>query len=218
MLGLLLTRWRSVIKRLDLDERNQWLCLAPLDRTTYYSSHTTENTLFRKTLTFAIAAGILGCSHYEVTTLEDWCDQIAGVDLIKKHEPFWSVLPAISFYGDAIRDSYTALMDSLGLAKVEHRADRMAWREGTVLHMENLSTLMEVDPDTIISEWREGIERAQSGESLDYGDRCVFGGLISLFDTLYIHSGEWDAMGLTQVADHITALDTKRRATQKNPI
>lgn len=177
-----------------------------------------ENTLFRKTLTFAIAAGILGCSHYEVTTLEDWCDHINGVDLIEKHSPSWSVLPAISYNGESIRDSYTAMMDSAYLIKVDRRADRMAWREGTVLHMENLSTLMVLEPSEFINDWRQGIERAQSGEYLDDADHCVFGGLSSLFDTLYIHSGEWDAMGVTLIADHVTALDTKRRERLKNPI
>lgn len=167
--------------------------------------------MFRTILTFLVATGIFGCSHYEVTTLEDWCDQIEGVDLIEKHAPFWSLLPSISFSDDAVRHSYTSLMDSLLLAKVEHRTDRMAWRAGTVLHMKNLSTLVEEDPDSIISWWRQGIQRAQAGDYLGSGDRCVFGGLTSLFDTLYVHSGEWYLPGLVQIADHVTALATKRR-------
>ncbi len=94
----------------------------------------------------------------------------------------------------------------------------MAWREGTDLHIENLSTLMVVDPAEIISEWEEEIERAKRYEHPDFDHMCLFGTVTSLFDTVYIHSGEWDNTGLKFIADHITEIDTERQERIPNPL
>ena len=66
----------------------------------------------------------------------------------------------------------------------------MAWRDRFDLHIENLSTLMEIDADEVIVGWREGIARAQRSEHPDDGDRCVFGSVESLFDRVFINSRE----------------------------
>ncbi len=165
-------------------------------------------TLIQISLPLALA---LACSNHEVDTADEWCEQITGVDLYEKYAPFWAVLPSVSFSGEAIRDDFVANLNQALMEKVDGRADRMAWRDGTQLHIENLSSLFEVDPQEIIGEWRAGIDRANRFETLDLADECLFGSVVSLFDGVKIHSFEQGEFHLSPGTTTVTELDTERR-------
>lgn len=94
---------------------------------------------------------LVGCSNHEVDTAEEWCEQISGIDLYDKYAPFWAVFPSVSFNAEAIRDDFVKLLNTSLLQKVEYRSERMAWRDGTDLYMENLSTLLVIEPDEVVS-------------------------------------------------------------------
>jgi hypothetical protein len=172
----------------------------------------------RFTVAFIALSLLVGCWNHEVDTAGEWCERISGADLIEKYAPFWALLPNVSFSAEAIRDDFVSLLNTSLLEEVEHRAERMAWRDGTDLHIENLSTLMEIAPEGVISGWREGIDRAKRSDHPDTADRCLFGTAASLFDRVYIHSREWDQYGFNVVADNVTNLETERRERLKNPL
>jgi len=95
----------------------------------------------------------------------------------------------------------------------------MAWREGTDLHIENMSPpLMAIDPEVIIAEWREGIERVKQHDLRDSGKYCLYGTIASLFDRLYIHSWELDPNGDNIIARNVTKIETERQERLKNPL
>lgn len=152
---------------------------------------------------------ILGCSEHRVDTFPEWCEQITGVDLQKKHASFWAVIFSISFDGDAIREDYTAFLNKTHLEKVQNRAPKMAWRRGTELHLVNLSSFLVIEPEKVIEEWRRGIELAKEHKHTDPADICLYGTLASMFDSLHIHSMEADALGV-KWTDNVTVIPTDR--------
>ncbi|GAF74046.1 unnamed protein product [marine sediment metagenome] len=152
---------------------------------------------------------LIGCSEHKVDTFPEWCEQITGVDLEEKYAPFWAVIFSVSFDGDSIRDDYTESLNKTHLEKVGNRAPKMAWREGTEFHLVNLSSLMMIDPEEIISQWRQGIELAKAYEHTDPAEICLYGTLTSLFDSLHIHSMESDALGV-KLKDNVTIIFTER--------
>lgn len=165
-----------------------------------------------------VVMSLPGCYTQEVDTLEDWCQQLAGVDILRNNRPFWAVGVGISFDGDGIRDDFVSFLDSSMLEKVGSRADRMAWRDSTVLHLESLSNLMVVEPDSIIDGWRRGIQRAANYEPMDEADQCLWGSVVSLFDEVHIHVAEMDEENGEWLPDEVTVIDTKRRVLLDNPI
>lgn len=164
----------------------------------------------RKTILVALALTLTGCSEHVVDTFPEWCEQITGMDLQKKYAPFWSVLFSVSFDGEAIRDDYVKFLNDSHMEKVQNRAPRMAWREGTELHLMNLSSLLVIEPEKVISEWRKGIETAKRYEHEDSADTCLYGTLTSMFDSLYIHSMECDTLG-RNCTDEVTVIQTERK-------
>ena len=170
-------------------------------------------------------AAILGvmllasCSNYEVNTTERWCEHLlSGGNLAEKHAPFWAVLPSVSFDGNAIRDDFVRFLNKAMMEKVEGRIDRMVWREGTNLHIENLSSLMEIDQKEVIEGWRTGIARDNAGKLTDPADQCLYGTVTSMFDMVTIHSKHWDPMGFKVVSEDKDVLDTERAKRIKNPL
>ena len=172
----------------------------------------------RLPLTLVFILTLSGCSHHKVTTAVEWCEQISGVDLMEKHAPFWALFPAISFAGDSIRNDFVAMLNEPLMDKVGHRTERMVWREGANLHLENLSTLMEIEPESVIAGWRAGVLRANKNQEADDADRCLFGSVVSLFDSVHIHSGIWDDSGMRLIKDSVTTIGTERRTRLTNPI
>ncbi len=172
----------------------------------------------KATAIIATMLALTGCSVHEVTTADEWCQQISGVDLSEKNAPFWAVLPGVTFKGDSIRDDFVATLNTALLQKAENRSDRMAWREGNDLHLWNLSTFFEVEPDEIIDEWRANIDLSKNFKDPDRQHQCVYGTITSLFDTVNIHTGVWDQYGFKLVRDDVTTIPTERHERLKNPI
>ena len=140
-----------------------------------------------------------------------WCDQLAGTNLEGKYRPFWAVFVGTSIDAEAIRDDFVAMINEAQMQKVEHRAPRMAWREGTAFHLINLSTLMVIEPGEVIEKWRDGIEKAKTYSHTIKADACLYGSVVSLFDSMNIHSIEIDVLG-REKGDKITAIETERAA------
>lgn len=161
---------------------------------------------------------LTACSVHEVTTMEEWCQQISGVDLIEKNAPFWAIFPGVTFKADAIRDDFVAFLNRALLEKVENRTPKMAWRDANDLHVKNLSTYFEIEPETVIEEWRANIELSKTFKDPDDAHRCFYGTITSLFDSVNIHSGTWDPPGFHLVRDDVTTIDTERHQRLKDPL
>ena len=67
---------------------------------------------------------LVGCWNLEVDTVEEWCEQISGVDLIEKYSPFWAGIPMVTLNPEAIRDDFVGFLNASLLEKVEHRAQK----------------------------------------------------------------------------------------------
>jgi len=159
---------------------------------------------------FALATTLLvGCYQFKIDTVPMWCDQLAGTNLEGKYRPFWAVFVGTSIDAEAIRDDFVAMINEAQMQKVEHRMPRMAWREGTAFHLINLSTLMVIEPGEVIGGWRDGIEKAKSYSHTDKADACLYGTVVSLFDSMNIHSIEIDVLGRNK-GDQITTIETER--------
>lgn len=175
--------------------------------------------LLMRVVTAVAAALLASCSNYEVNSTVRWCENLqTDGNLAEKHAPFWAVFPSVSFKGDAIRDDFVHFLNDALMQKVQGRIDRMVWREGAALHMENLSSLMEIEKEEIIEAWRNGIKRDLAGQLTDSANQCLYGTVTSMFDSMTIHSKEWDPMGLKVVSEDKTILDTGRRKRLKNPL
>jgi hypothetical protein len=91
----------------------------------------------------------------------------------------------------------------------------MVWRVGSDLHMLNLSTLFVVEPNQIISEWRNGIERGKSYKFIDADDKCFWGTVTIYFDNVVIHSEDVDGAAGVVSSDDVTTIATDRKERLK---
>jgi hypothetical protein len=155
---------------------------------------------------------LTGCYNHKVDNFPKWCEQISGVDLEQKYRPVWAVLFSVSFDGEAIRDDFTSFLNALTLEAVQNRAPRMAWRQGTDLHLINVSSLNVVEPEKVIADWRRGIEAYKTGSNATPEQRCLYGTVASLFDSLVIHTWEADPLGMNWKEAPVTTIKTDRRA------
>ena len=162
----------------------------------------------RLLLTLALAL-TAGCAEHKVDTFAEWCEQIAGVNIQKKYTPFWAVTFGVSFDGNAIRDSYAEFLNKSHLRAVQNRTSRMAWREGTQLHLVNISSFLEIEPKQVIDEWRVGIDTDKAGKHRKQPEICLYGTLTSMFDSLHIHSMTSDSLG-SKWTDSVTVIATDR--------
>ena len=160
-------------------------------------------------LFLSIGAVLLGCTEHHVDTFPEWCEQISGVDLEKKYDRFWAVIFSVSFDAEAIRDDYTNVLNESHLEKVQNRTDKMAWRKGTELHLVNLSSFFVLEPSKVIEEWRHGIELNKQFKHQHPADKCLYGTLTSMFDSLHMHSMESEALG-NNWSDTVTVISTDR--------
>lgn len=169
-------------------------------------------------VTVIISFGMLiSCSTHEVDNVQKWCEQISGEDLADKYQPFWAILFAVKFNGEAIRDDYVRILNTSYLEKVEGRTKRMAWREGTEFHVINLSSFFEVNPEVFIEQWRTGVEMSKQFKYADQMARCQFGTLTSAFDSLHIHSMTYDPPN-KKWTDNVTVIPTDRNAILGNDL
>lgn len=135
-----------------------------------------------------------------------------------KHSPFWAVFPGIQFDGNAIRADFAKKLNDVSLDSVQHRTDRMVWAEGTDLHVVNVASLNEVEPQEVISEWRALIASYGGPKPPAPKDSCVAGSLVSLYDRVLIHTWVWDNLGLKVTRDDVTTIETNRRKIVRHPI
>lgn len=163
----------------------------------------------RQLLLLCVCIALSGCTEHRVDTFPEWCEQISDVDLEKKYGRSWAVIFSVSFDAEAIRDDYTSVLNKIHLEKVQNRADKMAWRKGTELHLVNLSSLVVVEPEKVIDEWRRGIELDKQLKYEHPADKCMYGTLTSMFDSLHIHSMKSDALGKNW-SDSVTVISTDR--------
>ena len=162
------------------------------------------------TILFVVIVFIIsGCSEHKVDTFQEWCEQISGEDLAEKYRPFWAVIFGVSFDAETIRDDYTEILNQLHLNRVNNRAPKMVWREGTELHLVNLSSLWVIQPEKIIEEWKNGIELSKQYKHTDPDRKCLYGTLTSLFDSLHIHSMKSDVFG-KKWTEEVTVIPTDR--------
>jgi hypothetical protein len=185
----------------------RWLSATPLKRGVGLDKKAED--VMRSILLIILAMLVVGCARHKVDTFPEWCEQITGVNLEKEYRPFWAVIFSVSFDGDAIRDDFAAFLNKTHLEKVQNRTPKMAWREGTQLHLVNLSSFLVIEPEKVIEEWRQGIERAKEHKDTDPADICLYGTITSLFDSLHIHSMESDALGRNWT-DKVTVIQTER--------
>lgn len=146
-----------------------------------------------------------GCYTHKIDTFEKWCEKATGVNIERKYSPFWAVFFGVSLNDDATRDDFVRFLNATYMEKVEHRAPRMVWREGTDLHVVNLSSLMVIEPEKIISAWTRGIEASIKGSHKDPADICLYGVVVTFFETMTIHSMTTDALGV-RWNDNITVI------------
>ncbi len=123
----------------------------------------------------------------------------------------------VHFDGDAIRADFAATLNAASLESVQHRAKRMAWVEGVDLHVVNVGSLNEIDPEKVISDWRSQIE-SYSAPNPPQNDRCVMGSVVSLFDRIRIHTWVWDTLGQNVIRDDVTTIETRRSQLTHHPI
>jgi hypothetical protein len=168
------------------------------------------------TLLAIICSCLAGCSGHEVTTAEEWCESLSGVDLMEKNAPFWAVMPSLSFNGDAIRDDFTNAINSAAMNSVQGRAEKMAWRSGIELHIVNPASLNEIEPEVVIEQWRDGIENFNAAHQGQ--DVCVMGSVVTLFDRVHIHTWRWDGLRFNVVGEKVTTIETNRKRLVRHPI
>lgn len=150
-----------------------------------------------------------GCSHHEVDTWEEWCEQISGVDLEKKYNK-WGLFFSVRHNADAIRRDFTEkdnliVLTDIGSkylggarpdSKVMQEIARLkmvgVWSEGNTLHIAN--SLLIKDNKMGISEFPEFVEKYRfylnlkaNRNSLDDFQYCLFGTINSVFDTVVLH-------------------------------
>jgi hypothetical protein len=149
------------------------------------------------------------CSHHEVDTWEEWCEQISGVDLAKKYNK-WGLFFSVRHNADAIRKDFVEKYNLLVLAdvgskylagakpdsKVMQELARLkivgVWCEGNSLHIAN--SLLIKDHKMEINEFPEFVEKYRfylnlkaNRNRLDEFQYCLFGTINSLFDTVILH-------------------------------
>jgi hypothetical protein len=153
----------------------------------------------------------IGCTtHHEVDTFPEWCEQISGVDLSDKYNKPWTPFFAVSFKGDAIRDDFMKSMNETYNEKMKTEDSGIMWREGTELHLVNPSSFYIIEPEEFISEWKNKIQLSKTYSLTDRSEICIYGTMTSLFDTIIIHSYEFDDYGL-MVNDNTITIDAERR-------
>ena len=151
-----------------------------------------------------------GCTfvdEHNVDTMVEWCEQIKGVDLEEKYGG--AFIFSVSFDAEKIRDDITIFINDAYVEKTKGRANKMAWREKTTLHIVNLSGLFIIKPEKIINEYRENVQSYWNIDN-DKEVSCFFGPIATMFDKVTIHSEEYDSIGRV-VKDNTIDIDTLRK-------
>lgn len=150
---------------------------------------------------------LMGCYQHEIETFQEMCEY-TNKEYVS---PPLAINVSISINDEAVMDDYVNYLNKSHMEEVNNRIEKMAWREGRDLHLVNFSSLLIVEPETIISEWKEGINLAKQYKQKDSAGRCLYGTLTRMFDSLHIHSME-DEDGWGNWKDEVTIIPTDREA------
>ena len=156
-----------------------------------------------------------GCAEHHVDTVEEWCEEISGKNLAKLYEPSWGVFFSVYYNGEQIRDHYVKILNDAYTQKSEGRSDKMVWREGTELHMINLSALFLIDESEIVNAWKDGMESYRNRTLSSEEDICLYGTLSTAFDLLHIHAYEHNVFGELQFGKKRTKILKTQRQNNK---
>jgi len=152
----------------------------------------------RVTLGILLVVVLYGCvpgTFRSVTTYEEWVKRHieiqSGQD--RRHLVF-------HINTEAIKNDYVRFLNEFYMKKVhlgdtpadpsQWRIDRMVWREMDVLHVENISTLMLIEPDKLIDQWEQGFEKVRRGTHGDPIEQAAWEFPMLFFEKVIVHSGK----------------------------
>ena len=138
-----------------------------------------------------------GCSEIKVDTFQKWCELISGEDLKDKYAKFWVIKTSVSLDEDKIRDDFADFLNRSLLIKVNYKIPKMAWINNDELHIVNLSSIYNIEPDEMIDKWKHGLKLALQNKHSDFADICIYETVTRLFEILYIHAMKFDKKGKT---------------------
>jgi len=152
----------------------------------------------------------VGCSTYEVDSFGKWLFFDP-----EDHSSYRINREAIrSSLADFLNQAQLKIVGQGDIEAGRKRIGRMTLREGKHLYLENLSTLMVIEPTEMINNFRKGLEDAFNDNlKKDPKDiySCVYICILVMFEDVTINSGKNpDGMGIKWV-DTKTVIPTKRK-------
>ena len=138
---------------------------------------------------------LVGCSEIKVDTFQKWCELISGEDLKEKYAKFWVIELSVSLDENSIRDDFISFLNRSLLKKVQYKVPQMAWIKANELHVVNLSSIQNINPEIMIDKWKQGLKLALQKKHTDFSDICIYETVTRLFDILYIHTMKFDDKG-----------------------
>jgi len=162
--------------------------------------------LFGFILLFSFLAG---CAEHHVDTFQEWCELISGEKPFTKDSPFWIIKTSVSIDEEKVRTDFTFFINRALLKRVKNQVPRMAWRKNSELHINNLASLLKVEPEIMIEKWRQGIEMALDNKHTDSTDICLYVTVTRLFESLHIHTMKANQMG-SELSDDVIIIPTTR--------
>ncbi len=146
---------------------------------------------------------MLGCGKtIEVDCYEKWIYYVLSAEDVN-----YSV---VSFDHNGIRDSFVDFLDRVIAGKDKKRVGRMVWRENKHLHIINLSSFYEVEPEKMIYDFKKGLENAFNDKNVSKESRFLFNAIMHFFDDITIHSMESDGLGINW-KDNKIVIPTRRK-------
>lgn len=168
---------------------------------------TNKNIMNKRVLLYVgiLALVVWGCSEIKIDNFQKWCELISGEDLKDKYGKTWVIKLSVSVDEERIRDDFVSFLNRSLLNKVQYRIPQMAWIRANDLHIVNLSSFQNIDPEIMIDKWRKGISSALQGKHKDFSDICIYETVTRLFKTLYIHTIKFDGNG-SVIEDDVTPI------------
>ena len=148
---------------------------------------------------------LAGCSEIKVDTFQKWCELISGEDLKEKYAKIWVVKLSVSIEEDKIRDDFILFLNRSLLKKVKYKFHQMAWKKENELHIVNLSSIQNIEPEIMIEKWKHGLNLAFQKKHTDLVDICIYETVTRLFDILIIHTMTFDNKG-SVIKDVVTPI------------
>jgi len=138
---------------------------------------------------------LAGCSEIKVDTFQKWCELISGEDLKERYAKIWVIKLSVSIEEDKIRDDFILFLNRSLLKKVKYKVPQMVWKKENELHIVNLSSIQNIEPEIMIEKWEHGLNLAFQKKHTDLVDICIYETVTRLFDILIIHTMTFDNKG-----------------------